>query len=202
MPEVEDPVGLADEPRSVDDVGLALQDGRWSAGIVLRVVFEVGVLDDDDLAGGVAEAGANRGSLAGVSLVEDDRDAVTRLQHSRAPSVDPSSITTISASTSAAAIRRKTSAMVCTSLNAGITIDTFIVPSHGTSRDGSTRSPGARSTATEKVQAGGGERSRGASSRTGTTPSTCPSGSACPASSPASAGSAPMTVGSRWPPTI
>ena len=47
--------------------------GWMSCGILRRVVFQVGVLDDDDLAGGVLEPGAQRGALALVHLVEDDR---------------------------------------------------------------------------------------------------------------------------------
>ena len=67
MPEIEDPVLLADEPRAEDDVGLILDDRLDELGILRRVVFEVGVLDDDDLAGGVAEPGAERGALSLVA---------------------------------------------------------------------------------------------------------------------------------------
>ena len=39
---------LADEARAVDDVGLALDDRLDELRILLGVVFEIGVLDDDD----------------------------------------------------------------------------------------------------------------------------------------------------------
>ena len=64
---------LADEPRAVDDVGLALDDRLDELRVLRGVVLEVGVLDDDDLAGGVAEPGAQGRPLALVLLVEDDR---------------------------------------------------------------------------------------------------------------------------------
>ena len=86
---------LADEARAVDDVGLALDDRLDELGILRGVVFEVGVLDDDDLAGGVAEPGPQGRSLALVLVVEDDRQlglvAGQLLRMSRVPSVEQSS---------------------------------------------------------------------------------------------------------------
>ena len=55
--------------------------GWISCGILRGVVLEVGVLDDDDLAGGVPEPGAQRGALALVDLVEDDRQVGVARSH-------------------------------------------------------------------------------------------------------------------------
>src|SRR5262249_49795470 len=71
VPEVEHAMRLADEPRAVDDVRVVLDDRLDELGILGRVVLEVGVLDDDDLAGGLAEPGAQRGALSLVAVVED-----------------------------------------------------------------------------------------------------------------------------------
>ena len=45
--------------------------GCSSFGILGRVVFQVGVLHDDDVAGGVLKARSQRGALALVLLVID-----------------------------------------------------------------------------------------------------------------------------------
>src|SRR5437763_8956970 len=59
------------ETRSVDNVGhLPLYDQRKHAGPVVRIVFEVGVLDDDDITGRARQPGSNRGAFASVALVK------------------------------------------------------------------------------------------------------------------------------------
>ena len=86
---------LADEPRAEDDVGLALDDRLDELGILRRVVLEVGVLDDDDLAGGVPEPGAQAAPLPWFSswktIVRSGCSAASSLEDSRVPSVEQSS---------------------------------------------------------------------------------------------------------------
>jgi hypothetical protein len=62
-----------DEARAEDHVGLALKDRLQEHRVLPRVVLEVGVLDEDDVAGGRGEPRAQRGALALVPFVEDDR---------------------------------------------------------------------------------------------------------------------------------
>ena len=73
VPEIDHAVGVAaHEARAEDDVGLAVEDRLEQPRVFLRVVFEVGVLHDHDVAGGGGEAGAQRGALAPVDFVVDD----------------------------------------------------------------------------------------------------------------------------------
>ena len=57
---VEDAAALAgQEARAVDDVGAVLQEGADQARIVARVVLEVGVLEQDEVAGRLGDAAAD-----------------------------------------------------------------------------------------------------------------------------------------------
>ena len=110
-------MGLADEPRAEDDVGLVLDDRLDELGILLRVVLEVGILDDDDVAGGVSEAGAQGGPLALVAVVEDDLQVAVAAcsssrRISRVPSVEQSSTTMICFLIGTARTRRRISWIV------------------------------------------------------------------------------------------
>ena len=105
------------EARAVDDVRLTAQERAEQTRNLARVVFEIGILDDDELAGRLLDAGANGGPLPLVLRLEDETDvrialgeAVSRI--SREPSVDPSSTTMISLSRSTAATRRTSSRTV------------------------------------------------------------------------------------------
>ncbi len=62
---------LAEEARAVDRARAALQDRAQQARVVARVVFEVGVLDQQDVAAGGRQAGADGGALAAVARVAD-----------------------------------------------------------------------------------------------------------------------------------
>ena len=85
VPEVEDAVRPdRQEPRAVDHVGHALDDRLDQAMVLGGIVFQVGVLDDDDVAGGLGEAGPHGRPFAAVPLVQDDANvfaAVDRRQH-------------------------------------------------------------------------------------------------------------------------
>jgi hypothetical protein len=61
----------AHEPRAEDDVGAVLQDRLDDPTVFHRVVFEVGVLDDHDVARRLPEAGPQGGSLAHVPRLQD-----------------------------------------------------------------------------------------------------------------------------------
>ena len=70
VPEIDHAVRVGPhETRAKDDIGPAGQDGCEQAGILVGIVFEVGILHDDDVAGGGGEAGAERGALALVDLM-------------------------------------------------------------------------------------------------------------------------------------
>ncbi len=55
---------LADKPAAVHDVGLVLDDRLKELHVVLRIVFQIGVLDQHHIAGGEFEPVAQRGALA------------------------------------------------------------------------------------------------------------------------------------------
>src|SRR5262245_60145655 len=76
MPEVEHAMALADEARAVDDVGAALDDRLQESWILRGIVFEIGVLHDDGVAGGMREAAAEGSALALVPGMEHDADVV------------------------------------------------------------------------------------------------------------------------------
>ena len=82
VPEIEDavPVGAAEEPGSVDDVGLARENGPEQDGVFLRVVLEVGVLDDDEIARRGAHAGPDGRALPHVARLQEDPDAVLAVE--------------------------------------------------------------------------------------------------------------------------
>src|ERR1017187_3550084 len=81
-PRGEDPVGdavlqghspgIAEEARTVDDGRLTFEDGLQDARIVVRFVFQVAILYQDDVASGTSDAGANGRAFTRV------RDAVVR----------------------------------------------------------------------------------------------------------------------------
>src|SRR5574341_180384 len=72
VPEVEDAVRPTMESVAEDNVGVAFQDWLEEPRVVLRVVLQVGVLDEDDVAGHVLDGGADRCSLAAIARVEEE----------------------------------------------------------------------------------------------------------------------------------
>jgi hypothetical protein len=80
VPEVEHAVHAGtEEARAKDDIGLAEKDGREELRVLVGVVFEVGILDDDDVGMDMLEAGAKGGTFALVDLMGEDADAVVGL---------------------------------------------------------------------------------------------------------------------------
>lgn len=75
MPEVEHPVRPAREAGTEDDIGLPGEEGGEENAVFLRIVFEIGVLDDDIAGGSVADAGAQGRPLAPVLGVAEQFDA-------------------------------------------------------------------------------------------------------------------------------
>src|SRR5262249_12608046 len=59
----------ANEARSENDVGAAVSDGRQHLHVLVRVVFQVGVLHDDHVTGGLREPRPQRGALALIDVV-------------------------------------------------------------------------------------------------------------------------------------
>src|SRR5208283_4064092 len=59
-----------------DGVSVAFKNGCKQEGIVAGVIFEVGILDEDDLAGGLRQSGSDAGSLALVLVVKGELHCV------------------------------------------------------------------------------------------------------------------------------
>jgi hypothetical protein len=53
----------AEEARAENDIGAADEDRRQEFGIFIRIVFEIGVLDERDVRRGFADAGSQGGKL-------------------------------------------------------------------------------------------------------------------------------------------
>ena len=83
MPEVEDAVRFGpDKTRAEHNIGAVFDNRGDHDGIFFGVVFEVGVLDDDDLCGGVGDTGAEGSSFALVDVVAKsaERGGLRRLR--------------------------------------------------------------------------------------------------------------------------
>ena len=63
----------AEESRAVDDVGLALENRLQQERVFARVVFEIGVLDDDEVARSIHECRARRRRLCPDSWLAGTR---------------------------------------------------------------------------------------------------------------------------------
>ena len=76
VPEVENAaVVAAQEAAAENSIGLTVENRLNDAGNLGRVVLEIGVLDDGNIAGHVADGRMDRGALAHVAFVEDRPDA-------------------------------------------------------------------------------------------------------------------------------
>ena len=100
VPEVQHAMRLAArESRAIDHVGQAVDDRLDQLRVLLRIVFEVGVLDDDYVASRFGEPSAQRGALPLIDGMEERPDVRTErgcLRRSAVPSVEQSSTTMIS----------------------------------------------------------------------------------------------------------
>jgi hypothetical protein len=85
VPEVEDPPGRAGEAGAVHDVGPPLEDGGEELRIVPRVVLEIRVLHQHDVAGRLGEAAPERRALALVGVLVEHADLVLLVGRSEAP---------------------------------------------------------------------------------------------------------------------
>jgi hypothetical protein len=70
----------AEEPRAVDDVGASLTDELDQHRKFFRGVLEIGVLNDDEIAPHRLEAAAQRGALAHVARLKEQRESPFALQ--------------------------------------------------------------------------------------------------------------------------
>src|SRR5207245_10609049 len=75
-PKIQDAMTLADEPRSVNHVGPVLDNGLNQALVFGRVVFQIGVLNDDHVSGDVAEAFAQGRPFALIALLKKNPNRV------------------------------------------------------------------------------------------------------------------------------
>ena len=70
MPEINDPMGAPPhKTRTINHVGLARQNRIKQERIFLRVIFQVRILHDNDVARGGAKSSAERGTFALVGFV-------------------------------------------------------------------------------------------------------------------------------------
>jgi len=74
VPIIQHSVRFADETAAVDDIGLALDDGPKEFGIVVRIVFQVRVLNEYDISGGDGETIAQGRSLALIDGLLEQAD--------------------------------------------------------------------------------------------------------------------------------
>src|SRR5262245_12558374 len=66
--------------RTVNDVGnFAIGDQRQHPRPVFGIIFEIGVLDDDDVSRSAREAGSQSGTLTSIALVKQDGERETSL---------------------------------------------------------------------------------------------------------------------------
>jgi hypothetical protein len=75
VPEIKNAVGSStEEARSVNGVGLALEERAQQQRIVGGIVFEVGVLNEDEVPGGFLDAAAESSAFADVARLKEDAD--------------------------------------------------------------------------------------------------------------------------------
>lgn len=73
VPEINDPMRTtAHESGTENDVGLSIQDGLEQARIFLRVILEVGILDENDVARGGSEATTQSCAFASINAMIND----------------------------------------------------------------------------------------------------------------------------------
>ncbi len=78
MPEIVDSLRAAEEARAIDHVGTAIEQGLEKFAVVARIVFEVGVLDENDVAGNFGEAAAECCAFALIVVLKKDAQVTER----------------------------------------------------------------------------------------------------------------------------
>src|SRR5260370_40569567 len=71
MPEIVHALRAAEKAGAEDDIGATVEDGLEQLGIVAGVVFEIGILYEDDFARGFREAAAYSGAFALILRVKE-----------------------------------------------------------------------------------------------------------------------------------
>src|SRR5882724_2443986 len=74
MPEIVDALRAAEETGAEDYIGAAIEDGFEELAVVARIIFEVGVLDEDDVSGDFGEATAEGCTFALILHLEKDAE--------------------------------------------------------------------------------------------------------------------------------
>src|SRR5258706_13731604 len=74
MPEIVDALRAAEETGAEDYIGAAIEDGFEELAVVARIIFEVGVLDEDDVSGDFGKATAEGCTFALILHLEKDAE--------------------------------------------------------------------------------------------------------------------------------
>jgi hypothetical protein len=70
------PGGRAEKARPIDDISLAREDRPQDNRVLRRVVLQIRVLDDENVAGGFANTPSHRRALPEILALQHDPDAV------------------------------------------------------------------------------------------------------------------------------
>jgi hypothetical protein len=85
VPEEQHAARATDEARAEHHIGMAVEDGLDELGVVGRVVLQVRVLDEGDVAGHARDAGAHGRTFTAVLRLQDHLEAVLRRVRRGAP---------------------------------------------------------------------------------------------------------------------
>src|SRR5688572_30783828 len=82
MPEIEDAMAArrTEKTRTVHHIGAALENRLQEQRVFTRVVFEVRVLDDDDIAGRFANAAGDGGAFALIVRLQQHANTVAAIE--------------------------------------------------------------------------------------------------------------------------
>ena len=77
MPEIEDSAAVAGQiARAENDIGIAVQNGLYQFPVLGRIVLQIGVLNDANIAAGMLNGRANSRSFSLVALVFVEADEI------------------------------------------------------------------------------------------------------------------------------
>src|SRR6266436_3134150 len=74
MPKIKNLALLADEAGAEDDIGPALENGLEQTRVISRIVFEVGVLENRDVARHFGNGAADGGSFSSIARLAEEAD--------------------------------------------------------------------------------------------------------------------------------